>query len=63
MNLKITEIENKKEKKIIGVQIPLYLYEELKQRADERFISISDLVRSYIFKYIREDSEQNSAKL
>ena len=58
MKLNIEEKEIKTDKKIIGVQISYELYLKLKTMADERFISVSDLVRSYIFKCTREDNEQ-----
>lgn len=56
MDLNIKETENKQEKKIIGVQVPQWLFLTLKIKADERFISISDLIRSYIFKCLEDET-------
>lgn len=61
MKLNIEEKEPKVvDKKIVGVQISYELYLKLKELADERFISISDLVRSYIFRCLREDEKSNN---
>lgn len=61
MKLNIEEKEPKVvDKKIVGVQISYELYLKLKELADERFISISDLVRSYVFRCLREDEKSNN---
>ena len=51
-----------KEKKIIGVQVPMDIFLEIKKVADERFISMSDVVRSVLFKWLEEREENNDGK-
>lgn len=55
MDINVKEQSNEIDKKIIGVQVPYQIYEQLKDLAMNRFISISDLIRSYIFKCIQDD--------
>lgn len=54
MEVKINEVNKDSKKKIIGVQFPYEIYEQLKQIADESYISISDLVRAYTIRYLHE---------
>lgn len=51
-----------KEKKIIGVQVPMDMFLEIKKIADERFISMSDVVRSVLFRWLEERKEENNGK-
>lgn len=44
-------------KKTIGVQIPNSMYLKLKQKADRNFISVSDIVRGVLFKYLENEEE------
>ena len=55
MDINVKEQSKEIDKKIIGVQVPYQIYEQLKDLAMNRFISISDLIRSYIFKCIQDD--------
>lgn len=46
------------DKKIIGVQVPMDMFLKIKEIADERFISMSDVVRSVLFKWLEEYDER-----
>ena len=46
------------DKKIIGVQVPIDMFLKIKEIADERFISMSDVVRSVLFKWLEEYNER-----
>ena len=52
----------KEDKKIIGVQVPMDMFLAIKKIADERFISMSDVVRSVLFKWLEEREENNDGK-
>ena len=53
MEVKIEEKENVKIKKVVGTQISQNMYEQLKNEAEEAFMSISDLLRKIIFLYYK----------
>ena len=44
-------------KKIIGVQLPISMYNRVKEIADQKFLSVSDIVRSVLFKYLEENKD------
>lgn len=44
-------MEQEKEKITIGVQIPTSLYKRLQKIADEKFVSMSTLLRLVLFDY------------
>ena len=50
--LKIIEYQNHKEKKIIGVQVSMEVYDKLKDISLRRFISMSDLIRYVLLKHL-----------
>ena len=54
MEVQINEVPRDSRKKIIGVQFPYEIYEQLKSIADASYISISDLVRAYTIRYLHE---------
>lgn len=53
MEIKIEEKEAMKIKKVVGTQISQNMYEQLKNEAEEAFMSISDLLRKIIFLYYK----------
>lgn len=60
------EIETKsknKKKIIIGVQIDYDIYEQIKQYAEERFVSMSDITRAIIYKYFKEETTKMKGKI
>lgn len=56
MNLEIKETVVKSEKKIVAVQIPYEVYENLKEEAEEDFISVSDVIRRIIIRHYRDNT-------
>ena len=58
VNLTIEEKSIDTSKKIVGVQIPITLYEELKDEANKRFISISDIIRTLIYKWLNSNQKE-----
>lgn len=44
-------MEQEKEKITIGVQIPISLYKRLQKIADDKFVSMSTLLRLVLFDY------------
>ena len=61
MEIKIEEKEATKIKKVVGTQISQNMYEQLKNEAEEAFMSISDLLRKIIFLYYK-NAEKNKEK-
>lgn len=57
MNLEIKEKSVKTKKKIVAVQIPYEVYENLKTEAEEDFISVSDVMRRIIIRYYRNTTK------
>lgn len=50
--------EDKKQKTkkiIIGVQVDYEIYEQIKQYAEERFVSMSDITRAIIYRFFKEE--------
>lgn len=62
MEVKIQEIEKTQEKKVVGTQISQKVYDQLKDEADNAFMSISDLLRKIIFLYYKniENRKENN---
>lgn len=54
MEIKIKETEKAVVKKVVGTQISQKMYNQLKNDADEAFMSISDLLRKIIFLYYKD---------
>lgn len=54
-DIEIKEESTISEKKVVGTQIPVEVYEQLKKIAKEDFMSISDLLRKIIILYLRGD--------
>lgn len=54
MEIKIKETEKAVVKKVVGTQISQKMYDQLKNDADEAFMSISDLLRKIIFLYYKD---------
>ena len=62
MEIKITEDLKQTpadSKKVVGTQISQELYLQLKQEAEESFMSISDLLRKIIFKFYKSEGKEN----
>lgn len=55
MEVEIREGTTKLEKKVVGTQINLTTYNELKELAEKDFMSVSDLLRKIIVLYLREN--------
>lgn len=56
MDLKVKEKEQSQkseDKKYLGIQIPLSMYNELQRRSDEEWLSVSDIVRKLIRDYLK----------
>lgn len=61
--MKIKIDENSKttiDKKVVGTQITLTMYEQLKKDAENDFMSISDLLRKIIYLYYRDKNEKEN---
>lgn len=54
VDVKIEEAPIKTEKKVVAVQIPFEVYEQLKSEAEEDYISVSDVTRRIIIRHYRE---------
>lgn len=54
MGIEIKETSNSTIKKVVGTQIPLHLYEQLRLDAENEFMSVSDLLRKIIYLYYRD---------
>ena len=52
MSIEIKETEKETIKKVVGTQISQDLFLQLKDEAEENFMSISDLLRKIIFIYV-----------
>lgn len=50
-----TKNTNQKKKIIIGVQIDYDIYEQIKQYAEERFVSMSDITRAIIYRFFKDE--------
>ncbi len=56
INIKETQIDKSQEdKKIVGVQMPISMYEELVKKSQEEWLSISDIIRKLIRNYLKEE--------
>ena len=53
MSIEIKETEKETIKKVVGTQISQDLFFQLKDEAEENFMSISDLLRKIIFIYYK----------
>lgn len=56
MDLEVKEKEHSQksdDKKYLGIQIPLSMYNELQRRSDEEWLSVSDIVRKLIRDYLK----------
>ena len=53
MSIEIKETEKETIKKVVGTQISQDLFLQLKNEAEENFMSISDLLRKIIFIYYK----------
>lgn len=53
MNVEINEVEVKTspEKKVVAVQIPDKIYNEIKDYADKRYLKVSDILRVIIYDW------------
>ena len=53
MNVEIqeTEVKNSDEKKVVAVQIPTHIYNEIKDYADKRYLKVSDILRVIIYNW------------
>lgn len=43
------------QRKIIGVQVPLSMYEALLTKSEKEWLSVSDIIRRLIREYLEED--------
>ena len=57
MDVEIKEGIGQLEKKVVGTQISINTYNELKEIAKNDFMSISDLLRKIIVLYLRENKQ------
>lgn len=57
MDIEIKEGSATVEKKVIGTQINMSTYNELKEMAEKDFMSISDLLRKIIVLYLRKERD------
>lgn len=65
MDVEIQETEVKvqqEDKKVVAVQIPSHIYNEIKDYADKRYLKVSDILRVIIYNWY-EDKEQELFKL
>ena len=56
MGLEINERERTQkpeEKKYLGIQIPVSMYDELQRKSEEEWLSVSDIVRKLIRDYLK----------
>lgn len=60
MKVTIQEKSNSKEKKVVGTQISLRMYEQIKEDAENDFMSVSDLLRKIIYTYYRDKDEKEN---
>lgn len=56
VNVTIKEIPIRTDKKVVAVQIPYEVYEQLKEEAENDFISVSDVMRRIIIRYYRQSN-------
>ena len=57
MDVEIKEGTEQLEKKVVGTQVSINTYNELKEMAKSDFMSISDLLRKIIVLYLRENKQ------
>lgn len=62
MDIEVNELTRVNEKKVVGTQINLSTYNELKEIAKEDFMSISDLLRKIIVLYLRDNAKFNDER-
>ena len=62
MEIKIQETEKQIAKKVVGTQISQTMYDQLKEEAEEAFMSISDLLRKIIFLYYKDVQNRGEKK-
>lgn len=62
MEIKIKEAEKVTAKKVVGTQVSQKLYDQLKDDAENAFMSISDLLRKIIFLYYRDIENKGENK-
>lgn len=55
MKIKIEEVDSKKDMKVIGTYVNLDIYQQLKAEADNKFMSISSLVKMIIYNYLKSN--------
>ena len=54
MNTEIKENPGKvEEKKYLGIQIPISMYDALQKKSEEEWLSVSDIVRKLIRDYLK----------
>lgn len=58
MDIKIEEEIKTSQKKIIGTQVSLDIYEQLLKEAEENFMSISDILRKIIYTHCRQTTKE-----
>jgi hypothetical protein len=64
MGIEIKETSNNTIKKVVGTQIPLHLYDRLRNDAEAEFMSVSDLLRKIIYLYYKDkDVNLSSEKI
>jgi len=56
MNIEIEEVTKISDKKVVAVQVPYEVYQQLKNEADEDFISVSDVIRRIIIRHYRDNT-------
>lgn len=60
MDVEITETVKKQKKKIISLQIPESMYKVLKEEADNRFVSVSDVIRVIVYSSLIENKKERN---
>ena len=55
-NVKLKENSVNTSKKIVGVQMPTFLYDKLKEEADKKFVSVSDIVRGLLYNWLETNN-------
>lgn len=56
MNIEIEEVTKISDKKVVAVQVPYEVYQQLKNEAEEDFISVSDVIRRIIIRHYRDNT-------
>ena len=51
VEIKDEEIKTSEEKKVVAVQIPNHIYNEIKDYADNRYLKVSDILRVIIYDW------------